>query len=122
MVRKRKQRSTFHVVSFKLNEQDYRKVEQTLQIARARGLKLNKAFVFAMCQYFNVQDCSEEVQKEEPKKEVKNEIRPSTFSLNSVVPENETKEKIENLPKVQSSDLPSYFKGNPWISILAQRK
>jgi hypothetical protein len=118
MVRKRKQRSTFHVVSFKLNDEDFRKVEQTLQIAKARGLKLNKAFVFAMCQYFNVQDCSE-VEKEgeqkvEPKKEQSLEKRYSTFEQNSVVHKAENKEKVENLP--------SYFQNNPWLTILAMRK
>jgi len=114
MVRKSKQRSTFHVVSFKLSDEDYKKVEKILEIAKARGLKLNKAFVFAMSSYFGLNEGSEgekeEDPKVEPKKEQKNEKSTSTFEQNLASP----KKEIEKLP--------SFFEGNPWISILMNRK
>jgi len=106
MVRKSKQRSTFHVVSFKLSDEDYKKVEKVLEIAKARGLKLNKVLVFAMTKYFE----QEEDPKVEPKKEQSLEKSTSTFEQNLASP----KKEIERLP--------SFFEGNPWISILMNRK
>jgi hypothetical protein len=106
MVRKSKQRSTFHVVSFKLSDEDYKKVEKVLEIAKARGLKLNKAFVFAMTKYFE----QEEDPKVEQRKEQILEKSTSTFEQNLASP----KKEIEKLP--------SFFEGNPWISILMNRK
>ena len=110
MVRKGKQRSTFYVVSFKLSEQDYRKIEQIKKICRDKGLKFNKTFVLAMTQYFNMKDCPQEEQKVEPKKEQILEKSTSTFEQNLASP----KKEIEKLP--------SFFEGNPWISILMNRK
>jgi hypothetical protein len=123
MVRKGKQRSTFYVVSFKLNEKDYKKIEQIKKIAKAKGLKLNKVLVFAMSSYFGLKDCPQEEDKEfEQRKEQKNEKSTSTFEQNISFHENENLKKVENLPKDLSPDLPSFFHANPWISILSERK
>jgi hypothetical protein len=110
MVRKSKQRSTFHVVSFKLSDEDYKKVEKVLEIAKARGLKLNKVLVFAMTKYFE----QEEDPKVEQRKEQSLGKSTSTFEQNLAFHEVETKKEIEKLP--------SFFQGNPWISILMNRK
>jgi hypothetical protein len=105
-----------------LNDEDYKKVEKAIERAKSKGLKLNKAFVFAMTQYFGINDCSEQEQEFEQKKEQKNEKSTSTFMQNISFHENENLKKVENLPKDLSSDLPSFFHANPWISILSERK
>jgi len=122
MVRKGKQRSTFYVVSFKLNEKDFKKIEQIKKICREKGLKFNKVFVFAMTKYFDLEDYKEEDPKVEQRKEQSLEKSTSTIEPNLAFHENENLKKIENLLNEQSPDLPSFFQGNPWISILAQRK
>jgi hypothetical protein len=114
MVSKGKKKSTYHVVSFKLNDEDYKKVEKAIERAKSKGLKLNKAFVFAMAQYFGINDCSEQEQEFEQKKEQKNEKSTIPFMQKSGFHESENKLEIEKLP--------SYFENNPWISILATRK
>jgi hypothetical protein len=119
---KRKTKVNYKVVAFKVSLEDYKKLEQIKEIAKAKGLKLNKVLVFAMSSYFGLNEGSEQEQREEKKveqkKEQKNEKSTTTFEQNLAVHEYKSK----NFDRVLSQNLPSFFHENPWLTILSERK